>query len=281
MVAVTVTVARRRSVSVVVHLVLAVVALAFLAPLLWLLTAAFDADAALTAKVPENFTLDNFAQVLTWEQSGRPLWNGLLMCGGAALISVVAAVLCAYPLSRYQLRFRRPFLYVVLFASGLPITAVMVPVYSMFVQLELIDSMFGTTLFLAATSLPIAIWMTKNFMDGVPISLEEAAWVDGASAMQALRTIVLPLIVPGTSVVAIFTFITAWGNFFVPFVLLLDPTAQPASVGVFTFFGQGGLIAYGQLAAYSILYTTPVIVLYLLVSRALGGAFNLAGAIKH
>lgn len=276
-----VTVARRRSVSVVVHLVLAVVALAFLAPLLWLLTASFDAEAPLSARLPSAFTLDNFAQVLTWETSVRPLWNGLLMCGGAALVSVVSAVLCAYPLSRYQLRFRRPFLYLVLFASGLPMTAVMVPVYSMFVQVELVDSMFGTMLFLAATSLPIAIWMTKNFMDGVPISLEEAAWVDGASAMQALRSVVLPLIVPGMGVVAIFTFINAWGNFFVPFILLLDPAKQPASVGVFAFFGQGGLIAYGQLAAYSILYTAPVIALYLVVSRYLGGAFNLAGAIKN
>jgi multiple sugar transport system permease protein len=276
-----VTVARRRSVSVVVHLVLAVVALAFLAPLLWLLTASFDAEAPLSARLPSAFTLDNFAQVLTWETSVRPLWNGLLMCGGAALVSVVSAVLCAYPLSRYQLRFRRPFLYLVLFASGLPMTAVMVPVYSMFVQVELVDSMFGTMLFLAATSLPIAIWMTKNFMDGVPISLEEAAWVDGASAMQALRSVVLPLIVPGMGVVAIFTFINAWGNFFVPFILLLDPAKQPASVGVFAFFGQGGLIAYGELAAYSILYTAPVIALYLVVSRYLGGAFNLAGAIKN
>ena len=132
----------------------------------------------------------------------------------------------------------------------------------------------------AATSLPIAIWMTKNFMDGVPLSLEEAAWVDGASPAQALRSVVLPLIAPGMGVVGIFTFITAWGNFFVPFVLLLDPAKQPASVGVYTFFGQGGLIAYGQLAAYSILYTAPVIALYLVVSRSLGGAFALTGAIK-
>ena len=276
-----ITSAHRRSASAVVHVVLALVALAFLAPLLWLVTAAFDADAPLAARVPTSFTFDNFAQILTWETSIGPLWNGLLMCGGAAVLAVTAAVLCAYPLSRYQLRFKRPFLYTVLFASGLPMTAVMVPVYSMFVQLSLIDSMFGTTLFLAASSLPIAVWMTKNFMDGVPISLEEAAWVDGASGMQALRSIVLPLIVPGTSVVAIFTFITAWGNFFVPFVLLLDPAKQPAAVGVFTFFGQGGLIAYGQLAAYSILYTAPVILLYLVVSRSLGGAFNLAGAIKN
>lgn len=270
----------RRRGSALVGSLLGVIALLFLAPLLWLLTAAFDAEAPLSAAVPQRFTLENFEQVLDWETTIRPLWNGLLLSGGAALISVLAAVLCAYPLSRYRSRFRRPFLYTVLFATGLPITAVMVPVYSMFVRLDLVDSMFGTTLFLAATSLPVAIWMTKNFMDGVPISLEEAAWVDGASAMQALRSVVLPLIVPGMGVVGIFTFINAWGNFFVPFVLLLDPAKQPAAVGVFAFFGQGGLIAYGQLAAYSILYTAPVIGLYLLVSRSLGGAFTLTGAIK-
>ncbi|MBK0865217.1 MAG: carbohydrate ABC transporter permease [Saccharopolyspora sp.] len=271
---------RARVESTVVTLVLAVIALLFAAPLLWLVTAAFDAEAPLSASVPERFTLDNFAQVLNWETSVRPLWNGLLLSGGAAVVSVLTAVLCAYPLSRYQLRFRRPFLYTVLFATGLPITAVMVPVYSMFVRFGLVDSMAGTMLFLAATSLPIAIWMTKNFMDGVPLSLEEAAWVDGASPAQALRSVVLPLIAPGMGVVGIFTFITAWGNFFVPFVLLLDPAKQPASVGVYTFFGQGGLIAYGQLAAYSILYTAPVIALYLVVSRSLGGAFALTGAIK-
>lgn len=272
---------RKQATSHVVHGILALITMAFLMPLLWLFTAAFDADAPLAASVPKKFTIDNFVQILNWETSIRPLWNGMLMCGGAALLATVAAVLCAYPLSRFRLRFRRPFLYLILFATGLPITAVMVPVYSMFVYLNLIDSMVGTMLFLSASTLPIAIWMTKNFMDGVPIDLEEAAWVDGASGMRALRSVVLPLIIPGMSVVAIFTFITAWGNFFVPFVLLLDPVKQPASVGVFTFFGQGGMIAYGQLAAYSILYTAPVVLLYALVSRTLGGAFSLAGAIKN
>lgn len=272
---------RRRAASVAVHLVLAVIALAFLAPLLWLITASFDADAPIAASVPREFTFANFTNILDWETTIRPLWNGMLMCGGAALVASASAVLCAYPLSRYQLRFRRPFLYAVLFATGLPITAVMVPVFTMFVRLRLIDSMFSTMLFLAATSLPIAIWMTKNFMDGVPMDLEEAAWVDGASGLRTLRSVVLPLVAPGVGVVTIFTFITAWGNFFVPFVLLLDPEKLPASVGVFTFFGQGGLIAYGELAAYSILYTVPVILLYLFVSRSLGGGFRLAGAMKN
>ena len=79
----------------------------------------------------------------------------------------------------------------------------------------------NASLALATTTLPMAIWMTKNFMDAVPVSLEEAAWVDGASGLTALRTIVLPLMRQGLGVVFIFVFIQAWGNFFVPFVLLL------------------------------------------------------------
>ncbi|HTI22076.1 MAG TPA: carbohydrate ABC transporter permease [Kutzneria sp.] len=264
----------------VVNLVLLAVAVLFVAPLLWLLTASFDTHGSLAAKVPGDFTLANFGQILNWEVGGRPLVNGLLISGGTAIIAVIVAVLAAYPLSRFQLRFRRPFLYTVLFTTGLPVTAIMVPVYGLFVRLSLVDSLWGTTVFLAATALPMAIWMCKNFMDGIPVSLEEAAWVDGASSLQALRSIVLPLMAPGVAVVGIFTFITAWGNFFVPFVLLLDPDKMPASVGIFSFFGQNGLVAYGQLAAYSILYTAPVLALYLVVSRWLGGGFSMAGAVK-
>ncbi len=121
-------------------------------------------------------------------------------------------------------------MYSVLFGSCLPITAMMVPVYALFVQLKMLDSQVSVILFMAATSLPMAIWMLKNFMDSVPVSLEEAAWVDGASAMRALWTIVLPLMRPGISVVFIFVFTQAWGNFFVPFVLLFSSEKMPAAV---------------------------------------------------
>jgi len=178
------------------------------------------------------------------------------------------------------MRINKPFLYGVLFGTCLPITAMMVPVYSLFVAFNLIDSVGGTVLFLAATSLPMAIFMMKNFMDNVPISLEEAAWVDGASMMKTLTRIVIPLMRPGLAVVFIFVFIGAWGNFFVPFILLLSPDKQPAAVSIFAFFGQYGSVAYGKLAAFSILYSVPVISLYVFVSRVLGGGSALAGAVK-
>jgi multiple sugar transport system permease protein len=269
-----------RSMKAVSNAVLIVIAVCFAVPLAWLLLASFDPSATLSAKVPSQFTLDNFTAVLTPEISFVPLANSLIVSGGCALVTVVVAILAAYPLSRYRMRINKPFLYGILFGTGLPITAMMVPVYSLFVSLNLIDSIGGTVFFLAATSLPMAIWMAKNFMDSVPISLEEAAWTDGASMFSTLTRIVVPLMRPGIAVVFIFVFIQAWGNFFVPFVLLLSPDKQPAAVSIFNFFGQYGSVAYGQLAAFSIVYSVPVIALYVLVSRTLGGSNALAGAVK-
>lgn len=269
----------RRTGAFLAHLVLLGVALCFAAPFAWLLLASVDAGAGARARVPD-VTTANFAAVLDWTTSIRPIVNSLLLCGGAALVNMVVAVLAAYPLSRYRLRFKRPFLYTLLFATGLPITAIMVPVYEMFVSTALADSMWATALFLATSTLPFSIWITKGFMDGVPVSLEEAAWTDGASALQALRMVVLPLMAPGMAVAAVFTFIGAWGNFFIPFVLLQSPHKQPAAVGLYTFFGQYGSVAYGQLAAYSLLYSIPAVLLYVTVSRTMARGFNLAGGVK-
>lgn len=271
---------RVKATKIAANLVLLVIALLFVLPMAWVLVASFDAEATLSFGVPDAVTTENFSAILTPELTWLPLWNAFVLSAGSGAITVVVAVLAAYPLSRYRMRFGKYFLYSVLFGTCLPITAIMVPVYALFVQLNLLDSLPGTIFFMAATSLPMAIWMTKNFMDSVPISLEEAAWTEGASAMQALRRVVLPLMRPGIAVVFIFVFVQAWGNFFVPFVLLLSPEKQPAAVSIFAFFGQYGSVAYGQLAAYSLLYAAPVLGLYVLVTRISGSAFALAGAVK-
>ena len=259
---------------------LAVIGFCFVAPLLWLLLAAVDPHAGYQTAVPSAPSMDNFGAVFTPELLFQPLTNSFLLSAGTAAVNLVAAVLAAYPLSRYRSRFNKPFMYSVLFGTSLPVTAIMVPVYGLFVQLQLLDSMMATIFFMATTTLPMAIWMMKNFMDSVPLELEEAAWMDGASSMAALRTIVLPLMRQGLGVVFIFVFIQAWGNFFVPFILLLSTAKQPAAVSIFSFFGQHGAIAYGQLAAFSILYSVPVLLLYVLVSRSVGSSFALSGSVK-
>ncbi|MFE2419491.1 carbohydrate ABC transporter permease [Streptomyces hokutonensis] len=259
---------------------LLVVAATFALPLLWVVLSSLDPHADLKVKAPDSLTFDNFHTILNSDITFTPLLNSLILCGFGTLLTVVCSALAAYPLSRFRSRLNRPFLLTILFATSLPITAIMVPVYALFVQVNLIDTMQGTIFFFAASQLPFAIWLMKNFMDGVPKELEEAAWTDGASSLQSLVRIVLPLMGPGVAVVTVFSFVMMWGNFFVPFMLLLTPDQMPASVSINEFFGNRGMVAYGQLAAFSVVYSTPVILLYVLVARRLGGGFALGGAVK-
>ncbi|MGG4404330.1 carbohydrate ABC transporter permease, partial [Paenibacillus amylolyticus] len=123
-------------------------------------------------------------------------------------------------------------------------------------------------------------WMMKNFMDSVPIDLEESAWIDGASVWNGLRRIVAPLMLPGIATIAIFTFSGSWGNFFVPYILLQTPEKLPASVTIYQFFGSHGMVEYGRLAAFSLLYTMPSVVLYIFSQRYMSKGFSMGGATK-
>jgi multiple sugar transport system permease protein len=259
---------------------LAVITLAFLGPFLWVLLASVQSEASLAAQPTLSFSLDNFRAVLTWDTIIPPLINSIVISGSTAVLTVLVAGLAAYPLSRYQLRYRRHFMLSLLFTTGLPVTAILVPVYAMFFRFNLYGSVPAMVLFLTASSLPFSIWMMKNFMDGVPVNLEEAAWVDGAGWLRSLTAVVGPLMAPGIAVVAIFVFVGQWGNFFAPFVLLDTPEKQPAAVTVYTFFSQYGQVAYGQLAAFSILYTAPAVVLYVAVNKYLASSFSFAGSVK-
>lgn len=262
------------------YAILSFIGICFLLPLLWVLVASVDLNAMQSLKMPKQLTMINYVDVLTSPENQRSFVIGLLMSLGQAAIVVVLALLAAYPLSRYQLKFKKPFMLTILFMTSLPITAVMVPVYQLFLSLKLYDNVFGVVLFYVASSMPYGIWMTKNFMDSVPEDLEEAAWVDGASVFTSIRKIIAPLMVPGICTVAIFTFSGSWGNFFVPYILLQTPENFPASLKLYQFFGQYGMVDYGRLASFSVLYAIPSIVLYILSQRFMSKGFSMQGGTK-
>ncbi|MCQ6265972.1 carbohydrate ABC transporter permease [Fictibacillus sp. WQ 8-8] len=262
------------------YVILTVIGVLFLLPLLWVLIASVDPNANSSIKVPTAFTVDNFKSILTDPVNIWAFIIGLLLSLGQGLLVVLVAGLAAYPLSRYQMKYKKHFMFTILFMTSLPITAVMVPVYQLFIYMKLQDSLWGTMFFLTAAGLPYAIWMLKNFMDAVPLELEESAWIDGASVWQGLKRIVAPLMIPGICTVGIFTFSGSWGNFFVPYILIQSPEKLPASVTIYQFFGNFGMVEYGKLAAFSILYTFPAIVLYIFSQRFMSQGFSLGGASK-
>ena len=124
--------------------------------------------------------------------------------------------------------------------------------------------------------------MTAALIRGgaLPVELEEAAWVDGATTMQSILKVVAPLMFPGICVVFIYTFSGSWGNFFIPYILLSSKEKLPAAVMLYQFFGQHGTIAYGPLAAYSIIYALPSVLLYVLSQNYMSKGFTMAGAAK-
>jgi multiple sugar transport system permease protein len=262
------------------YVILVLLGLLFITPLLWMFLASVDTSAIQTLRIPNELSLENYLFVLGSDSLRRSFITGLLMSGAQTLIVVIVCILAAYPLSRLQLSYRKSAMMTILFMTSLPMTVVMVPVFQLFLFLRFLDSQIAVVLFMAGTALPYGIWMMKNFMDSVPIDLEESAWVDGASTWQTIRKIVAPLMVPGILTVAIFTFSGSWGNFFVPFILLTSQEKLPASVTIFQFFGNFGLVNYGRLAAFSVLYTLPVIILYGLSQRFMSQGFSMGGATK-
>jgi multiple sugar transport system permease protein len=258
---------------------LIVLGLAFLVPMLWMLFASVDTNPDWAIKVPHHLTLGHFRAVITGGAL-HSFANSLYLAGVTMVITTTVASLAAYPLSRHHLPLRRTFLFLILFAAGLPVTMLLVPVYQLYVNLGWINSLFTTSLFLTATSLPFAIWLMKNFMDAVPMELEHAAQLEGCGTLQTLVRVVLPLSLPGISVTAIYTFINAWGAFLIPLVLDSNPGDEPGPIAIYNFMGSHGFFDFGQLAAFSLLFSIPVVVLYLIMSRYFSGSFTFGGAIQ-
>lgn len=269
---------REKRNKIIAYAALSIIAVVFLLPLCWVVLASVDATANLSVKAPD-FTLENYKSVLTNKSNYLSFLNGFIISFGQSVLVVLLAGLAAYPLSRYEMKYKKLFMLSMLFMTSLPIATIMVPVYKMFLTVKLYDNLFGVILFMTASSMPYSIWMMKNFMDAVPMELEEAAWVDGAGKLKGIQKVIVPLMVPGIFTIAIYTFSGSWGNFLVPFILISSSEKYPAAVTLYQFFGTH-TVSYGLLASFSIIYALPSIILYVLTQRYMSKGFSMQGGTK-
>jgi multiple sugar transport system permease protein len=255
---------------------LGVIGVLFALPMLWLLAASLDSQASWSIELP-HFTLANF-RAATGSSQLHSLWNSFVLSAVATIVSTAASSLAAYALSRRRIPWKGPMLLIVLFLSGVPMSILIVPIYQMFATENWL-SILPTAIFLGVTAMPFEIWLIKNFMDAIPYDLEEAARIERASTWHILTRIVGPLALPGIGAGAIYAFVNAWGSFVVPLVLISDPNQQPGPIAIYGFIGAAN-VRYGDIAAYSLLYSIPVFILYVIMSRLFTGGFTLGGAVK-
>jgi ABC-type sugar transport system, permease component len=257
----------------------ALIGAVFALPLIWFLFAPFNARAELGLAIPDPWTLSNFATVFGNSYAVQALWNSLIQAVGGVILVGAAATLAAYALSRSSIPGKGAVTYVLLlFSSVVSGSAAMVPIFLIVSAAGLIDTHLAVILTFAGGLLPTAMFILRDFIDSIPKSYEESAMVAGASPVQAFFDVALPVIRPGIVVVVVWGFVNIWGSFLIPFILLRSDRNMPASVAIYSFYSEAGTPIVTLLAAYSLIYSLPVIALYLFVSWKFG--FRFFGGIK-
>jgi multiple sugar transport system permease protein len=261
---------------------LAAAAAAFLLPQLWLFSLSLKSKAGVYEYPPRWFTpggsLDNYRFALTQTQVPWYLWNSVVVAVAAAAATLAVAVPAAYVLSRERFAGRTPLMAVLLAVQMLSPVILLVPIYGVVQRLGLIDTRAGLILVYAAMQVPFTVWVLKNFFDGVPRSIFEAARLDGASRARTLGSIVLPIVAPGLGATAIFNLAAYWSEFSLALVLLDSQERYTMPLGLFSF--QSAYETDWQLlAAASFIALVPVIVAFVLLQRFFVAGLT-AGAVK-
>jgi len=252
-------------------LALAFMSLIWVSPFFWLITNAVDPAANGLLHVPTAIGFDNFIEAVSGN-AGRQFLNSLWIGAGTATLTVIVAAAAAYPLSRMNIPGKNAFLWTLVLLRMLPSTGVIVPLYFTAQAGGLLNS-FGIIIALTILNLPFTLLLMKNFFDSVPIELEEAAYVDGASLWQIIVQVVAPMSRAGIAVVWFFSFTGAWNEFMLPLIFSRTEAGFPMSVGLYAAFGQNGSIDYGFLAAFSIIYAAPAVGVYFLLRRNMNTGF--------
>jgi len=264
-----------------------VVALVTLFPIFWMLSTAFKPPKEIYSLTPHPLptrpTWANFANVMNGSVIGMPYWaflrNSLVVTLSSVVVSSMVALLAAIAVARFRFRFRTTYLIMLLIVQMLPQQALVIALYLDFRGANLLDSLFGLTLVYIAFSLPVTIWMLRNFVAAVPRELEEAAAIDGAGPLTVFFKVLLPLVAPGLVATSVFAFIFAWNEFVFALTFIGTDTAKfTLPIYVTYFFGKGGA-DWGAIMAASALFTLPVLIFFLVVQRRLRAGL-LAGAVK-
>jgi multiple sugar transport system permease protein len=264
------------------RLAVVVVAVYALLPVLWLLSLSLKPGSALAdgRLFPRSVSLEHYRAVLSDPQFPAALGNSLGIGFISTLISVTIATLAAYAIVRLRFPGRRLILAGALAVAMFPPIAIVGPLFDLWRQLGLFDAWTGLIVPYVALTLPLALWTISAFFREIPWELEEAARVDGASRLGALRHAILPLALPGVFASAILVFIFVWNDFL--FAISLTSTTNsrtvPAAIAFFTGSSRFEQPT-GSIAAASILVTVPIMVPIMLLQRRIVAGLT-AGAVK-
>lgn len=207
------------------------------------------------------------------------LWNSLITTGISTIVSVMVAAFGGYAMSRFRFVGRLSIGYLILVTQVIPTSLLLIPLYITMSQLKLLDSLMGIVLVYTAFNIPYCTWTMKGYIDGIPVSLEEAAQIDGCTRGKAFRKVVLPLCIPGLISTTLFAFIASWNEYVFASVMLRSYDKWTVSLGLTMFKGQH-TTNWNGLMAGGIIITVPIVIAFWLLQKHLITGMT-AGAVKQ
>lgn len=246
--------------------VLLVVAFLFL-PIFWIFITAFKTEAATyTTSLFFQATLDNFKTVLGSSFNlGKYYTNSMVVVFVTLLITIPVSILASYSLSRFQMKGKQMFMFAILATQFIPLIVNVIPFYLMFREWGILDTTIALIIVNLGHTIPYAVWLTKGFIDRIPVDIEEAAAIDGASRFQILWRILLPLAMPGIITATVFCFVITWNEFMFALVLT-QQEAVTLPVALSFFIGEKGVM-WNQMAAAGIIFVLPTVIFMLIVRK--------------
>lgn len=259
---------------------LVIMAIAILFPIYYMIIISLKLPADIYRKpslLPINPTLKNYNDLF---QSGflRSIGNSLIAALSATFIALIVSCMAAYSLVRLKFRGRDLAGKLILFAYLTPSALLFIPLSVIIAQLNLGNTLHGLIFVYLTFSTPLSTWMLMGFFRGIPVDLEEQAMVDGATRIQAMLKILLPLSAPGMIAVSVFTFTGAWNELLLALIFITSPSKQTVPVAL-QYLITGDVFRWGLIMAGSVMAALPVMILYYLSQRFVVSGLA-AGAVK-
>lgn len=192
--------------------------------------------------------------------------NSAVVCIGTVVVTLGFSTMAAYGFSRFRFKHKELLLIAIISLQMIPVTVNIVPLYFFAIRLRLIDTYHGLIIIFSAIRIPICIWIMKGFLDGIPVSIEEAAMIDGAPRWKVLLRILLPLTMPGLGAAAILTLVYSWSQFLLPLIINSRSSMHLATVGVYSFAVEEA-VQYNLFGAAAVISSAPVVILYLFTQK--------------
>lgn len=253
-----------------------------LIPFIWAVITSFKTKDVITGMnislLPNPVTFENFVNVWKVSKFSSYFLNSLYVSFIALVIIVVCSVLNGYALARYKFKGKNIFMMLLIGTQLMPVIILIIPLFVIFKQMGLVNNRWSLIIFYIAMQIPFNSILMKGFVSGIPVAVEEAAWVDGASRTKTAVYILLPMLLPGIVATGAFAFVSCWNEFMVSFSFLTSQKLFTIPVGLKYMIGEY-TIDYGSLAAGSIIALIPPVILFAYIQKFLVNGLG-AGAIK-